>query len=1586
MNRTGLFVDGILTDSFNWSYPRLDANNTPVIYFLGDKTPNSDCEWSLASAYLLSTPLDDELMRLVQHLGPRYSSNFQTRSPIKLLTYEAATSLNIHLAAVALVRPDPKAASPIIKALTEGFGFSESQIVFAISPAGALLPNITRDVVSGSSRSPDSPKGRLHGDVFVSKPHCLDDSIWEIGGPVITLRLVEISENSRDLLNSLVLFTQTIQTSWKNSEEVENIHGYEILAKLLRPKVALIDMAIFYTLFEFFGINFRRLSHSTVFNTPAYALIALDFEIWSHTSTEVQLAHLGHFSFLFKDNIHARFNMKQKLSKFGLVNRLLFALQTPWYELEVIPALIDAIAICADSDFSAGPTIKPLVSYIAAHLHDTTPSVPSPTSFLSKIDQYHQREKAELTFRMLVGLLRKRANLNKFIAALPVTRVCLLLLGEHPSPAVAEQVLILIRLLIESNSSFGRKFELVSGWLALRTILPRAWNPLVHAAAFDLLLGRTEKNEGRNATNNTEHSALSCSYILPAILASLGHGLELVGTGEALEHHYADQDWDQLCEAILEELINLQSTSHAFRRALKSHQNINLLTASYGRYAILISEFTDPRPSLIRIQEKLNHFTLSITLEGHLDSAQKKKVLLIPFQLLQVLQFSERQAGANDPSAIAKVVGAAQSTDMPLSGSRLGLKVVVDSTLQKTLSRLQEWRAIISKTEMRRLQKHVADLRERHRSADALNEWQLPLVSEPGLWADETDPHHWRLDLTEGPFRVRKKLEPEVTQFLVSEVHHDDSRNIVESVTDDQSAVMVEAPPWAETYEFSSVDGEANDVWREDIVEDKHRRIRHELESGDVVEAVQTVTRIIGIDSFPGLLILGRTHIYMLDGLVENSDGEIIDARDAPKSLISVPGSVLEFSGSQRARRWPYNEVNTFSKRTCLFRDVALELYFRDFTSVLVVFGDKRARQSIYTKLSQQSGLNKVLDSVTPSALSRTPIFGKMSAKLHESFSDEVSTAQRRWQAREISNFTYLCILNQASGRTPEDATQYPVFPWILEDYTSGELDFESPSSFRDLTRPMGALTEARREAAMSRYSDLQSVNEQPFHYGTHFSSSMIVCHFLIRLAPFTNMFKTLQGGDWDLPDRLFSDVGRAYESASRDSRGDVRELIPEFFTCPEFLENTANLDFGRNQNTGEKVHNVKLPPWAHDDPFLFITLHRRALESEHVSRNLPAWIDLIWGSKQRDIESLNCFHPLSYEGEIDLDNIQDVREREAAVSTIHNFGQTPRKIFHQPHPARFTHGIPTLPIGYLYGIEEDSHLLVQCAEPVKVIGAPVFSIAVDTVDERILPCAPSQLYVPGNSYEQITWGSIDHTLGFYIDRKPAQAFEEVKCSCAHFADSNILVTGSLDGIIRFWRRSRPNLAEHATLTMTHVMRGHHGRVTQIVSSRAWSMVVSGGEDGKLRIWDLNRGIHVRSAQFGDDVDEGEITAIAIMESTGHIAVCTAHSLRLFTINARLITSLKLSRNDPITCLAFHEREYSRRGVLAAGGDNGIVILRTWAWRSDDNGHDGWRFETLRELKSRKEDSSRISAVRFVGESLFAGDWMGRVYSWDLPD
>lgn len=84
------------------------------------------------------------------------------------------------------------------------------------------------------------------------------------------------------------------------------------------------------------------------------------------------------------------------------------------------------------------------------------------------------------------------------------------------------------------------------------------------------------------------------------------------------------------------------------------------------------------------------------------------------------------------------------------------------------------------------------------------------------------------------------------------------------------------------------------------------------------------------------------------------------------------------------------------------------------------------------------------------------------------------------------------------------------------------------------------------------------------------------------------------QGGDWDLPDRLFTDIKRAWDSASSDSPADVRELIPEWFTCPEFLLNISKLDFGTQTASTSKIDSVALPPWAKDDPYLFVDLHRK--------------------------------------------------------------------------------------------------------------------------------------------------------------------------------------------------------------------------------------------------------------------------------------------------------------------------------------------------------------------------------------------------------
>lgn len=46
-----------------------------------------------------------------------------------------------------------------------------------------------------------------------------------------------------------------------------------------------------------------------------------------------------------------------------------------------------------------------------------------------------------------------------------------------------------------------------------------------------------------------------------------------------------------------------------------------------------------------------------------------------------------------------------------------------------------------------------------------------------------------------------------------------------------------------------SPDFRSENQLQEEIVDDKHRRVRHELEPGDVIEAASTVARISGIDS-----------------------------------------------------------------------------------------------------------------------------------------------------------------------------------------------------------------------------------------------------------------------------------------------------------------------------------------------------------------------------------------------------------------------------------------------------------------------------------------------------------------------------------------------------------------------------------------------------------------------------------------------------------------------------------------------------------------------------------------------------------------
>jgi hypothetical protein len=252
--------------------------------------------------------------------------------------------------------------------------------------------------------------------------------------------------------------------------------------------------------------------------------------------------------------------------------------------------------------------------------------------------------------------------------------------------------------------------------------------------------------------------------------------------------------------------------------------------------------------------------------------------------------------------------------------------------------------------------------------------------------------------------------------------------------------------------------------------------------------------------------------------------------------------------------------------------------------------------------------------------------------------------------------------------------------PWVLSNYNSTSVpDLSDADNFRDLTKPMGALCPSRLQKFKEKYQSLCTNHHEtsipPFLYGSHYSNTGgVVLHYLVRVRPFAGLHRQLQGGKFDIPDRLFRSVSQTWEYCSKTSATEVKELTPEWYSNSEFLRNIHNFDLGCVVSDGSAVENVILPPWADDDPEKFIKVMRNALESDYCSEMLPHWIDLIFGYKQRGPEaekSDNLFYHLSYYDSDDLALVEDDDLRTQIALHIADFGVCPIQLFFEPHPQK---------------------------------------------------------------------------------------------------------------------------------------------------------------------------------------------------------------------------------------------------------------------------------------------------------------------------
>ena len=391
------------------------------------------------------------------------------------------------------------------------------------------------------------------------------------------------------------------------------------------------------------------------------------------------------------------------------------------------------------------------------------------------------------------------------------------------------------------------------------------------------------------------------------------------------------------------------------------------------------------------------------------------------------------------------------------------------------------------------------------------------------------------------------------------------------------------------------------------------------------------------------------TTLYVFNGsLYIGKDVVIFESMERTENIINTTVHV------QKVEEIPQENIYFILKRRYLHIDNSLELFTTEHKSYFFCFKNGDARMAFMKAVKQMKPKNLIF------------IQFKDALKFYNE-----QNILKKWQSGEMSNYEYLWWVNIIGGRSIHDISQYPVYPWVLVKYNTETLDLRSEQTYRNLSKPIGVLNAERLSKILKLYKSDGKNDETNVMYRFHYSTSAYLIGFLIRVEPFTTLHISLQSGKFDHPMRLFNSIPYAYASISGIS-SDYREMIPEFFSTPDFLLNESHFDLGLLTD-GTRVDDVILPPWAHN-PAEFVAMNRLGLESSYVSEHLDEWIDLIFGYQNQGeeaVKALNLFHPYSYSSSITEDVLNDSFQLSLIQLHAANFGITPDQLFASKHPKR---------------------------------------------------------------------------------------------------------------------------------------------------------------------------------------------------------------------------------------------------------------------------------------------------------------------------
>ena len=568
------------------------------------------------------------------------------------------------------------------------------------------------------------------------------------------------------------------------------------------------------------------------------------------------------------------------------------------------------------------------------------------------------------------------------------------------------------------------------------------------------------------------------------------------------------------------------------------------------------------------------------------------------------------------------------------------------------------------------------------------------------------------------------------------------------------------------------------------------------------------------------------------------------------------------------------SDIRAIFSRHYLLQPNALEIFMSQRTSVMFAFNDFDIVKRVVKYLPPVGvGIKYgIPQSRRASLMSARQLFA-------------ASNMTQKWQKREIGNFQYLMFLNTIAGRTYQDLNQYPVFPWILTNYESEELDLNLPTNFRDLSKPVGALNNKRRAEFIERYQSWDNPKVLAFHYGTHYSTAAFTLNWLCRLrGAYNSSYLAIQDGRYEEDSRLFLSIGDSWVSSLIGGQQNVKELIPEFFYLPEMFH--ANLG----------LPEVEFPPWAKSAE-QFVRMHRIALESELVSCQLHQWVDLIFGYKQRGPEAINAvntFYYLTYQGNVNLSMIQDATLRDAIETQIKHFGQTPSQLTTEPHPPRFS-ALHASPLMFSSSVDETN----------KVIKFPFNNPVV-----HISSCINNYITASNAANASIS----DDSASIGTVQNPGN-------SCP---SSVLTITSNNQYQIHKW--------------MPNDQTGHPFTIDPQLESQ-------GGNSTRRQLIDVDdlcSGISLKFTNYskGSDDDDSNMIEEVQWPCAHHIVTLNGkyiimgsfydNSFRVFTTESGKLCQVIYGHREPITCIARSEGNAAADFFVATGSQDCSLLIWTW--------------------------------------------------------